>query len=109
MDHPATSPAPPPTRISYNMAATLRILFVTLLLADLSLGKLLLPTWKDQAIQDDYDVLKYPPARSPGFGFWTKNGVVNSTGRAYTAHVAVLSGGYPYTFSLQLPTGGTVV
>lgn len=91
------------------MAAILRTLSVTVLLADLSLGKLVLPIWKDQAVQDDYDVLKYPSARSQGFDFWTKNGVVKSTGRAYTAHVAVLSGGFPYTFSLQLPTGGTVV
>ena len=99
----------PPYCLQYNMATILRTLSVTVLLADVSLGKLLLPVWKDQAVQDDYDVLKYPPARPPGFGFWTKNGVVKSTGRAYTAHVAVLSGGFPNTFSLQLPTAGTVV
>ena len=105
--HPLTQPLPS-TCCNVRMCnmAAISVVLVALFLAHISLGKLLLPTWNEQAAQDDYDVLKYPPDRPSGFAFWLKEGVVKSTSRSYNAHIAVLSGGFPNTFSLQLPIGG---
>jgi len=89
------------------MAAIL-VVWITLFLAHFSLGKLLLPKWDKLAAQDDYDVVKYRPDGPSGFNFWPSDGVVKSTSRSYHAHIAILSGGFPNTFSLQLPIGGIV-
>ena len=55
---------------------------------------------------DDYDKLPYPKDSGQKFAFWKVNGVVGSTGRDYTAHVAILSGALPDTFSYDLPAQG---
>ena len=84
-------------------AARLALLLIGL---DTALGRLELPSWEGQSQQDDYDVLKFHPDESPGFRNYSYSGVVSTTGRAYTAHVALLSTGFPETFSFQLPLGG---
>ena len=69
-------------------------------------GELVLPSWDGYSAQDDYDVLKFQPDRPPGFSNYSQTGIVNSTGRSYTVHVAVLSKGLPSTFGFELPQGG---
>ena len=57
-------------------------------------------------LSDDYDQLSYPKESGQKFAYWEVKGVVASTGRDYTAHVALLSGGLPDTFSYILPAQG---
>ena len=87
----------------------LSLVFSLLSLARLSCGELYLEPTDKLTAEDDYDMLPYPRDSGHHFAHWEVNGVVNSTGRSYTAHVASLSRGLPDSFSYRLPPQGRVV
>ena len=72
-------------------------------------AKLYLAPSDKLTLSDDYDQLSYPKGSGQKFAYWEVKGVVTSTGRDYTAHVAILSGGLPDTFSYSLPAEGELV
>ena len=90
-------------------AAMLRLSLVLLLLfvcpGPLT-GRLYLAPSDKLTISDDYDRVSYPSGSGQRFSYWEEKGVVNSTGRQYTAHIAVLSEGLPTTFTYALPFEG---
>ena len=69
-------------------------------------GELFLSPSDKLTVSDDYDLLSFPKASGQEFAYWEVHGVVVSTGRNYTGHVALLSGGLPDTFSYSLPADG---
>lgn len=69
-------------------------------------GRLYLAPSDKLAVSDDYDKVSYATGSGQGFDHWEVKGVVKSTGRDYTAHVAILSDGLPNTFSFALPING---
>lgn len=84
----------------------LSLVFSLLFLARLSSGELYLEPSDKLTAEDDYDALPYPKGSGQHFAYWEVNGIVNSTGRSYTAHIARLSGGLPDSFSYRLPPQG---
>ena len=69
-------------------------------------AELYLPPSDKLTLSDDYEQVSYPKDSGQSFAYWESQGTVKSTGRNYTAHVAILSGGLPDTFSYRLPAGG---
>ena len=69
-------------------------------------GELYLAPSDKVTLSDDYDTIPFPKDSGQGFAYWERNGVVKSTGRNYTAHVAQLSERLPYTFGYRMPTDG---
>lgn len=86
----------------------LSLVFSFLLLTRLLSGELYLQPSDKLTATDDYDMLPYPKDSGQHFAYWEMDGVVNSTGRSYTAHVARLSEGLPDTFSYRLPPKGSL-
>lgn len=84
----------------------LSLVFSLLFLGRLSSGELYLEPSDKLTAEDDYDALPYPRGSGQHFAYWEVNGIVNSTGRSYTAHIASLSGGLPDSFSYRLPPQG---
>lgn len=82
--------------------------FAVVLLATLSLsGALVPPSLTTQpGLEDDYDEIDFPRPVAPELSYWSHNGIINSTGRPYTAHIGKLDYGLPLSFSFELPTGG---
>ena len=64
--------------------------------------------WELLAVQDDYDVVKFPEGSDParGFVYSSFSGKVKSTGRDYTIYIGTISKGLPDTFGFKLPKGG---
>ena len=58
--------------------------------------------------KDDYETVPYPTKGSFTVGYYnfSKTSKVKSTGRSYTAYIAILNEGLPDSFSFELPTGG---
>jgi N-acetylglucosamine-1-phosphodiester alpha-N-acetylglucosaminidase len=69
-------------------------------------GRLYLAPSDKLTVSDDYDRTPYPKESGQPFAYWEVEGTVSSTGRSYTAHVAVLSKALPSSFSYALPPGG---
>lgn len=80
--------------------------FLLLFLARSLSGRLYLAPSDKVTVSDDYDRIPYPKESGQPFSYWEVKGTVNSTGRSYTAHVAILSDGLPNTFSYALPPEG---
>ena len=87
------------------MSRLCRVLFFLFLARSLS-GRLYLAPSDKLTVSDDYDRTPYPKESGQPFAYWEVKGTVNSTGRSYTAHVAVLSKALPSSFSYALPPGG---
>lgn len=64
--------------------------------------------WELLAVQNDYDVVKFPDGSHPagGFVYSSFSGKVKSTGRDYTIYIGTISKGLPDTFGFKLPKDG---